>query len=69
VIADLVPAARHVLQQQYSGNAVEADHGGLKVRLRPMRGLETISSLRTIAAGHAFVQKPAPRALWAVSTM
>jgi hypothetical protein len=25
-------------------------------RLRPMRGLKTVSSLRVIAAGHAFVQ-------------
>jgi IS6 family transposase len=62
LIADLVPAARHVLQQ-YSGNAVEADHGRLKVRLRPMRGPKTIRSLRTVAAGHAFVQVPARRAL------
>ena len=42
--------------QPYSNNAVEADHGRLKVRLRPMRGLKTIRSLRTVAAGHAFVQ-------------
>jgi transposase-like protein len=37
-------------------NTVEADHGRLKARLRPMRGLKIIRSLRTIAAGHAFVQ-------------
>jgi transposase, IS6 family len=37
-------------------NIVEADHRRLKARLRPMRGLNTVSSLRTIAAGHAFVQ-------------
>jgi IS6 family transposase len=55
VIADLVPAARHVLQQS-SNNAVEADLGRLKIRPRPMRGLNTIRSLRTVAAGHAFVQ-------------
>jgi IS6 family transposase len=55
VIDELVPAARHVLEQ-YSNNTVEADHGRLKARLRPMRGLKTIRSLRTIAAGHAFVQ-------------
>jgi IS6 family transposase len=35
---------------------VEADHGRLKARLRPMRGMKSIRSLRTIAAGHAFVQ-------------
>jgi IS6 family transposase len=55
VIEDLVPAARHVLEQ-YANNVVEADHGRLKARLRPMRGVKTIQSLRTIAAGHAFVQ-------------
>ena len=37
-------------------NVVEADHGRLKARLRPMRGLKTIRAARTIAAGHAFVQ-------------
>jgi len=55
VIDDLAPAARHVLEQ-YANNTVEADHGRLKARLRPMRGLKTIRSLRTVAAGHAFVQ-------------
>jgi transposase-like protein len=55
VIDDLVPAARHVLDQ-YANNRVEADHGRLKARLRPMRGMKTTSSLRTIAAGRAFVQ-------------
>jgi transposase-like protein len=55
VIDDLLPTARHV-SQQYDNNTIEADHGRLKVRLRPMRGIKTISSLRVIAAGHAFVQ-------------
>jgi IS6 family transposase len=35
---------------------IEADHGRLKARLRPMRGLKTIRSLRAIAAGRAFMQ-------------
>jgi hypothetical protein len=35
---------------------VESDHARFKARLRPMRGLKTIRSLRTIAIGHAFVQ-------------
>jgi len=55
VIDELAPAARHVLEQ-YANNAVETDHGRLKARLQPMRGLKAMSSLRTIAAGHAFVQ-------------
>jgi transposase-like protein len=55
VIDELAPSARHVLEQ-YANNVVEADHGRLKSRLRPMCGLKTIRSLRTVAAGHAFVQ-------------
>jgi transposase-like protein len=62
VLDELAPAARHMLQQ-YANNRVEADHGRLKARLRPMRGLQTIRSLRTMATGHAFVQNLAPRAL------
>jgi transposase, IS6 family len=55
VVEDLEPAARHVTTQ-YANNRIEADHGRLKARLRPMRGLKRLSSARTIAAGHAFVQ-------------
>jgi IS6 family transposase len=55
VIDEIAPAARHV-NEQYANNAVETDHGRLKARLRPMRGLKTIRSLRAVAAGHAFVQ-------------
>ncbi|HEY5360799.1 MAG TPA: DDE-type integrase/transposase/recombinase, partial [Streptosporangiaceae bacterium] len=32
------------------------DHGRLKARLRPMRGLKRPRSARILAAGHAFVQ-------------
>jgi transposase, IS6 family len=42
--------------EQYANNRVEADHGRLKARLRPMRGLKTMGSLNNVAAGHAFVQ-------------
>jgi IS6 family transposase len=38
VIEELIPAACHITEQ-YVNNRVEADHGRLKVRLRPMRGL------------------------------
>ncbi len=55
VIDELVPTARHVTEQ-YENNRVEADHGRLKARLRPMRGLKRLASVRTVAAGHAFVQ-------------
>jgi transposase-like protein len=55
VVDEVAPAARHVTEQ-YENNAVETDHGRLKARLRPMRGLKRLASARTIAAGHAFVQ-------------
>lgn len=55
VIDELSSAARHVVER-YANNSVESDHARLKARLRPMRGLKAINSLRTVAAGHAFVQ-------------
>jgi IS6 family transposase len=42
--------------EQYSNNRIEADHGLLKARLRPMHGLKQLLSAARIAAGHAFVQ-------------
>jgi len=44
------------LTEQYANNCVEADHGRLKARLRPMRGLKRLRSAAVIATGHAFVQ-------------
>ncbi len=55
VIEELMAAACHVTEQ-YANNSVEADHGRLKARLRPMRGLKRLRSARVISAGHAFVQ-------------
>jgi transposase-like protein len=55
VLDELVPAAQHVTVP-YANNRVEADHGRLKARLRPMRGLKLDRSLRIVATGHAFVQ-------------
>jgi IS6 family transposase len=52
---ELVPAACHITEQ-YANNVVEADHGRLKARLRPMRGLHTLRSAHVISTGHAFVQ-------------
>lgn len=54
-IEEHVSTAGHV-PEQYANNAMEADHGRLKARLRPMRGLKQMSSVRAISAGHAFVQ-------------
>jgi len=39
VLDELVPSALHIVEQ-YANNPVEADHGRLKARLRPMRGLK-----------------------------
>jgi len=55
VLEELVPAAWHHLEQ-YANNPIEADHGQLKHRLRPMRGLRTDRSAQVVIAGHAFVQ-------------
>jgi hypothetical protein len=40
----------------HANNALETDHGRLKARLRPMRGLKRDRTARAIVAGHAFVQ-------------
>jgi len=55
VLAELVPAAWHHFEQ-YANNRVEADHGQLKRRLRPMRGLQTSRTAQVVIAGHAFLQ-------------
>ncbi len=55
VLDELLPSACHITEQ-YANNAVEADHGRLKARLRPMRGLKHLRSARVISAGHAFIQ-------------
>ncbi|MBV9163887.1 MAG: IS6 family transposase [Pseudonocardiales bacterium] len=55
VLDQLLPAACHVMEQ-YANNPTEADHGRLKSRLRPMRGLKRLRSARVISAGHAFIQ-------------
>jgi len=52
---DLVPAACHI-RKKYANNPIEADHGRLKSRLRPMRGLKQLRCARVISAGHAFIQ-------------
>ena len=55
VLDELAPSALHIVEQ-YANNPVETDHGRLKARLRPMRGLKRHRSARILAAGHAFVQ-------------
>ncbi|MGO9297395.1 MAG: DDE-type integrase/transposase/recombinase [Streptosporangiaceae bacterium] len=39
ILDEMVPSALHTVER-YANNPVEADHGRLKARLRPMRGLK-----------------------------
>jgi IS6 family transposase len=55
VLDELVPSALHTVERD-ANNPIEADHGRLKARLGPMRGLKCHRSARILAAGHAFVQ-------------
>jgi IS6 family transposase len=55
VLDELVPAACHITEQ-YANNAIEADHGRVKSRLRPMRGLKQLRCARVITTGYAFIQ-------------
>jgi transposase-like protein len=55
VLDILLPAAWH-RTDQYANNRIEADHGVLKSRLRPMRGLKQDRNARVIIVGHAFVR-------------
>jgi transposase-like protein len=55
VLDELLPSAWH-RTDRYANNSIEADHGQLKRRLRPMRGLKTDGGARVITAGHPFVQ-------------
>jgi transposase-like protein len=66
VVTDLAQALETVIEEvardafhnteQYANNRVECDHGRLKARLRPMRGLKTDRTAQVVIAGHAFMQ-------------
>jgi transposase-like protein len=55
VVDDLLPYALHDTTQ-YANNRIECDHGRLKARLRPMRGLRTDRTATVVIRGHAFIQ-------------
>jgi transposase-like protein len=55
VLDEQLPAAHHI-DARYANNKIEADHGRLKARLRPMRGLNRLRSVQLIGSGHSFVQ-------------
>ena len=66
IVTDRAPAPRAAIEghtpaafhntTQYANNRVECDHGRLKARLRPMRGLKRDHSARVIMRGHALMQ-------------
>jgi transposase-like protein len=55
VLDEMLPAAFHETEV-HANNPIETDHGRLKARLRPMRGLKRDGTARVIVAGHAFIQ-------------
>ena len=55
VVDDLLPEVLHDTTQ-YGNNRIECDHGRLKARLRPMRGLGTDRTASVVIRGHAFIQ-------------
>ena len=55
VVDELLPDVLHDTTQ-YANNRIEWDHGRLKARLRPKRGLRTDRTASTVIRGHAFVQ-------------
>ncbi len=55
VLDELLPAAFHDSEEN-ANNRIETDHGRLKARLRPMRGLKRDRTARVIVAAHAFIQ-------------
>ena len=66
VITDKAPALARAIDEvipggfhntgQYENNRCEADHGRLKSRLRPMRGVKTSQTASVVIRGHAFIQ-------------
>jgi transposase-like protein len=55
VLDDMFPEAIH-RTELHANNRLETDHGRIKARLRPMRGLKRDRTARVIVAGHAFIQ-------------
>jgi transposase-like protein len=55
LVDELAPAAWHHCER-YANNRLEADHGLLKRRLRPMRHLRNDRTATVIIRGHTFIQ-------------
>ncbi len=55
VVDELLPEVLHDTTQ-FANNRIECDHGRLKAKLRPMRGVGTDETASTVIRWHAFVQ-------------
>jgi transposase, IS6 family len=55
VLEEIAPRAWHHTEP-YANNRIESDHGQVKSRLRPMRGLKQLRCAQVISTGHAFIQ-------------
>jgi DDE domain len=66
VLDEVLPGAWH-RTERYANNHIEADHGRLKARLRPMRGRKQDRSARIIIAGARPRSERPPRPLRARS--
>jgi len=54
-LAVMVPGVLH-RTGRYRSNGIERDHGFLKERLRPMRGLKSLTSAATFTRGYALMR-------------
>jgi transposase-like protein len=55
VVDELLPGVFYNTEL-YANNRIEADHGRLKARVRPMRGFKGDRSAQLVISGHAFMQ-------------
>ena len=55
VVDELLPEVLHDTSQ-FANNRIKCDHGRLKAKLRPMRGLQTDRTASVVIRGHAFIQ-------------
>jgi hypothetical protein len=66
-IEELIPDAFHNTEM-HANNRVECDHGRLKSRLRPMRGLKTVRTPNFPRPGHRTTQQcPTDSITWPVA--
>jgi transposase-like protein len=55
VLEEVLPQTWHCIER-YANNGIKANHAQLKRRLRPMRGPKTDVGVRSVIAGHVFIQ-------------